>query len=110
MTQFSPAVLAHVLANAPALATGAIDYDHLLRGELGQIDFYDSRQHLAMLPGSALAQRVRDRAGGLAARGLGHGDRVLMVAANNEDYLTTLLAVLLLGAVPCAVAPPPTPS
>lgn len=110
MTPFSPAVLEHIAANAPALATGAIDYDLLLRGELGQIDFYDSRRHLATVPGSALAQRVRDRAGVLAARGLGHGDRVLMVAANNEDYLTTLLAVLLLGAVPCAVAPPPTPS
>ncbi len=110
MTPFTPAVLAHISANAPALATGAIDYDLLLRGELGQIDFYDSRRHLATVPGPALAQRVRDRAGALAARGLGHGDRVLMVAANTEDYFTTLLAVLLLGAVPCAVAPAPTPS
>lgn len=110
MSPFPPAVLAHVVSNAPALATGAIDYDLLLRGEIGQLDFYDSREHLATLPGSALAQRVRNRAGGLASRGLGHGDRVLMVAANTEDYLTTLLAVLLLGAVPCAVAPPPTPS
>ncbi len=110
MTPFTPAVLAHIAANAPALATGAVDYDLLLRGELGQIDFYDSRDHLATVPGPVLAQRVRGRAGALADSGLGHGDRVLMVAANNEDYLTTLLAVLLIGAVPCAVAPPPTPS
>ena len=110
MTLFTPAVRAHVLANAPALATGSVDYDVMLRGELGYLDFYDSRDHLATVPGPVLAQRVRGRAGALADRGLGHGDRVLMVAANNEDYLTTLLAVLLLGAVPCAVAPPPTPS
>jgi acyl-CoA synthetase (AMP-forming)/AMP-acid ligase II len=33
-----------------------------------------------------------------------------MIAVSDEEYLTTLLAVLLLGAVPCAIAPPPTPS
>lgn len=32
-----------------------------------------------------------------------------MVANNTEEYLATLLAVLLLGAVPCAVAPPTAP-
>jgi len=104
------AVLAHVTGQAPALSGGAVHYSRLLDGELGQIDFYDSRRHLLAVPGSTLAQRVRSRAGALAQNGLGVGDRVVMVSANTEDYLTTLLAVLLIGAVPCAVAPPPTPA
>ncbi len=33
-----------------------------------------------------------------------------MVSVNDPHYISTLLAVLLLGAVPCAIAPPPTPS
>lgn len=107
---FSPAVLAHVRANAPALAAGVVDYHRLLTEYRGQVDFFDSREHLAALPGPVLADNVRVRAGTLAAHGVGPADRIVMVAANDERYLTTLLAVLLLGAVPCAVAPPPTPS
>lgn len=107
---FSPAVLAHVRANAPALANGVVDYPRLLREYPGQVDFFDSREHLVSLPGSVLADNVRVRAGALAAHGVGPADRIVMVAANDERHLTTLLAVLLLGAVPCAVAPPPTPS
>ncbi|HPZ93697.1 MAG TPA: AMP-binding protein [Mycobacterium sp.] len=107
---FSAPVLAHVRANAPALASGVVDYDRLLTDYSGQVDFFDSREHLGSLPGSALAAKVRARAGALAARGVGPADRIVMVAANDERYLTTLLAVLLLGAVPCAVAPPTTPT
>ncbi len=109
MTPFPAAIQAHIAANAPALASGAVDYGLLIGGRLGQLDFYDSRRHLASISGPALAQRVRGRAGALDRNGLGVGDRVLMVAANTEEYLVTLLAVLLLGAVPCAVAPPTTP-
>ena len=110
MSPFSPVVLAHVRANAPALAAGVLDYPRLL-GEYGaQFDFYDSRRHLAALPGPELTEKIRARAGVLAARGLDAGDRILMVANSTEAYLTTLLAALLLGAVPCAVAPPPAPS
>ncbi|MGH3726085.1 MAG: AMP-binding protein [Mycobacterium sp.] len=97
-------------ANAPAMATGVIDYTVLLRSDLEQIDFYDSRVHLRALSGTNLVHTIRIRAGALAARGLRRGDRVAMVAVSDEEYLTTLLAVLLLGAVPCAIAPPPTPS
>lgn len=107
---FSPAVLAHVQVNAPALTSGAIDYGQLLEDYPAQLDFYDSRAHLASLPGPTLARKVRTRAGALDAQGIGPADRIVMVAANDERYITTLLAVLLLGAVPCAVAPPPTPS
>ncbi|MEC4841562.1 AMP-binding protein [Mycobacteroides chelonae] len=97
-------------ANAPALAPGAIDYAALLRSDLEQIDFYDSRRHLYTLTAVDLVHATRIRAAALAARGLRRGDRVAMIAVSDEEYLTTLLAVLLLGAVPCAIAPPPTPS
>ncbi|MCB0923685.1 MAG: AMP-binding protein [Mycobacterium sp.] len=97
-------------SNAPALAAGVVDYDRLLRDYQGWIDFFDSRDHLATLPGSALAGKVYDRARALAEHDLGPGDRIVMVATNDEQYLTTLLAVFLLGGVPCAVAPPPAPS
>lgn len=106
---FTTDVLAHVRAHAPALADGAVDYPQALRDYSGHLDFYDSRDHLASLPGGVLADRVAVRAGTLTARGLLRGERVVMVAANDERYLTTLLAVLLIGAVPCAVAAPPTP-
>lgn len=104
------AISRHVRANAPALAPGAIDYAALLRSELEQIDFYDSRRHLYTLTAVDLVHATRIRAAALAARGLRRGDRVAMIAVSDEEYLTTLLAVLLLGAVPCAIAPPPTPS
>lgn len=95
--------------DAPALGT-AIDYPALLAGHLEPIDFYDSRRHLDTLAGPVFAAGVALRAGVLNARGLRRGDRIALVANNTEDYLTTLLAVLLLGAVPCAIAPPPAPA
>ncbi|VAZ81383.1 Putative ligase [Mycobacterium persicum] len=110
MSVFSPDVLAHVRANAPAMSSGAIDYTRLLQQGLQQIDFYGTREHLATLPGDALVHRVLVHAGALAASGLSRGDRIVMVSANTEQYLATLLAALLIGALPCAVAPPPTPS
>lgn len=100
----------HVEANAPAMASGAIDYPALLRLGLEQVDFYDSRRHMYALPGADLVTAIRIRASALTNRGLRRGDRVAMIAASDEEYLATLLAVLLLGAVPCAIAPPPTPS
>lgn len=110
MTPFTAAVQRHVEANAPALAAGVLDYGRLLETGLPAIDFYDSRRHRAEITGSELAQRVRVRAGVLAGAGLGLRDRVVLVAGNDEQYLSTLLATLLLGALPCAVAPPPAPS
>ena len=77
MSIFSARVLRHAEANAPALVTGAVDYSTLLRQGLPQVDFYDSRRHLGALTGPALAERVLIRAGALAARGLGRGDRIV---------------------------------
>ncbi len=96
--------------DAPALSAGAIDYPVLLAGYRGAIDLYDSRRHLDTVAGQTFADGVAAMAGALATRGLRRGDRIVLVANNTEQYLTTVLAVLLLGAVPCAVAPPPTPS
>lgn len=100
----------HVEINAPAMRSGAIDYPGLLRAGLEELDFYDSRRHLYTLAGADLVVDIRIRAAALRERGLRRGDRVAMTAASDEEYLATLLAVLLLGAVPCAIAPPPTPS
>lgn len=92
------------------MSSGAIDYSLLLQHDLPQIDFYGTREHLATLAGQALVDKVLVRAGALAANGLRRGDRIVMVSANTEQYLATLLAALLIGALPCAIAPPPTPS
>ncbi len=110
MTPFSPTLRAYVAEHAPAVASGAVDYTLLLRDYRAQFDFYDSRNHLATLPGVRLTEAVTVRAGALAARGVGPADRVVMIATSTAEYVTTLLAVLMLGAVPCAVAAPPTPS
>lgn len=110
MSIFSAAVRRHVESHAPALRTEAVNYVALLEHGLPQIDFYDSRRYLGALTGAELADQVRSRAAALTARGLARGDRVVMVANNTEEYIATLLAVLLLGAVPCAVAPPPAPT
>lgn len=110
MTTLSPALSAYVRTHAPAVAGGAVDYGRLIRDYSANLDFYDSREHLATLTGPALADGVRIRAGALTARGIRRGDRIVMLAANTEEYVATLLAVLLLGAVPCAVAVPPAPS
>ncbi len=110
MNPFSEEVLAHVRANAPALAAGVLDYGGLLDDCGARFDFFDSRGHLATVPGPEFADKARARAGAGAARGVVAGDRILMVANNTEEYLSTLLGALLLGAVPCAVAPPPAQS
>ncbi|MCW1931757.1 class I adenylate-forming enzyme family protein [Pararhodobacter zhoushanensis] len=48
---------------------------------------------------AGLAQRVRQRAGTLAARGVAPGDRVVLWAANDPAYLVSLYALWWLGAV-----------
>lgn len=95
---------------ASVIAAGAIDYAQLLEQNLGDLDIFDHRNHVGNVTGADLAERVTRRAGALQAKGVRRGDRIVMVATNTESYLTTLLAVLALGAIPCAVAPPPAPS
>ena len=46
-----------------------------------------------------LAARVRSAAGGLAARGIGHGDRVLVHGRNSAALFETMWATWMLGAV-----------
>ena len=110
MSVFSPAVHDHVSSAAPALESGAVDYRRLLGGDLAPLDFYDARGHLGTVGGGDLVAGVLARAAALRDRGVRRGDRILLVANTSEEYLTTLLASLLIGAVPCSVAPPPTPS
>lgn len=96
--------------SAPVIATGVIDYGLLLQQDLGDLDIFDHRDHVGSVAGATLTERIAHRAGVLQARGVGRGDRIVMVATNTETYLATLLAVLALGAIPCAIAPPPAPS
>jgi fatty-acyl-CoA synthase len=46
-----------------------------------------------------IASRVRAAAGGLRARGVEHGDRVLVHARNSIDYIETMFACWMAGAV-----------
>ncbi len=96
--------------DTPALSGGAIDYRTVLTDYSGRIDFYDSRGHVKTLGGQEVSHGAVATAGVLAARGLRRADRVVLLTDNTGEYLRTLLAVLLLGAVPCAVAPPPAPT
>lgn len=52
---------------------------------------------------AAVARRI---AGGLAASGVGHDDRVVIVEPTGPDFVATLYGVMLAGAIPCPVAPP----
>ncbi|MFD1939798.1 AMP-binding protein [Nonomuraea mangrovi] len=52
---------------------------------------------------AGLARRI---AGGLSASGVGHDDRVVIVEPTGPDFVATLYAVMLAGAIPCPVAPP----
>lgn len=52
----------------------------------------------------ALADVVRRTAGGLAARGIGPGDRVLLRLGNSADFPILFFAANALGAVPVAVS------
>ncbi len=55
---------------------------------------------------AALWRTACELAAGLAACGVGKGDRVILMLPTDQDYMQTLCAALLLGAVPCSVASP----
>jgi long-chain acyl-CoA synthetase len=63
-------------------------------GERDHIVFGDRRTTFA-----ELEERVARLAGGLAARGVGHGDRVAILAANHPAWVETLWATTRLGAI-----------
>ncbi|MEU5881886.1 AMP-dependent synthetase/ligase [Spirillospora sp. NPDC047279] len=50
-----------------------------------------------------LAARVRDLAAGLAARGLGHGDRLALMLTNRPEFHLADTAAMHLGAVPFSI-------
>ncbi|WP_433213812.1 AMP-binding protein [Microtetraspora malaysiensis] len=45
-------------------------------------------------------------AGGLAAAGVRHDERVVIIERTGPDFVATLYGVMLAGAIPCPVAPP----
>jgi long-chain acyl-CoA synthetase len=69
-----------------ASVTRYADRDHVVFGE--------QRTTFAQLEG-----RVAALAGGLARRGIGHGDRVAILAANHPAWVETLWATTRLGAI-----------
>lgn len=53
-----------------------------------------------------LARFARQVAGGVAAAGVGHDDRVLVAERSGPEFVAALYGVMLAGAIPCPVAPP----
>ncbi|MFB9235720.1 AMP-binding protein [Plantactinospora siamensis] len=53
-----------------------------------------------------LAAYARRIAGGIAAAGVRHDDRVLLIERAGPDFVAALYGIMLAGAVPCPVAPP----
>ncbi|MFI6599331.1 AMP-binding protein [Nonomuraea sp. NPDC050536] len=53
-----------------------------------------------------LATLTRKIAGGLAAAGVRHDDRVVIIERTGPDFVATLYGIMLAGAIPCPVAPP----
>jgi acyl-CoA synthetase (AMP-forming)/AMP-acid ligase II len=58
------------------------------------------------LPYEELAGLARRIAGGIAAAGVRHDDRVLVVERTGPEFVAALCGVMLAGAIPCPVAPP----
>jgi acyl-CoA synthetase (AMP-forming)/AMP-acid ligase II len=52
---------------------------------------------------AAFARRI---AGGIAASGVRHDDRVLVIERTGPEFVAALYGVMLAGAIPCPVAPP----
>jgi acyl-CoA synthetase (AMP-forming)/AMP-acid ligase II len=55
---------------------------------------------------SDLAEFARGIAGGIAASGVRHDDRVLVIERTGPEFVAVLYGVMLAGAIPCPVAPP----
>ncbi|GAA3348230.1 hypothetical protein GCM10020358_65910 [Amorphoplanes nipponensis] len=53
---------------------------------------------------AAFARRI---AGGIIAAGVRHDDRVLVIERTGPEFVAALYGVMLAGAIPCPVAPPP---
>lgn len=110
MNTLSPALQQYVSTNAPALVDATVNYAELLRGDFASIDMYDNRGRTATISPHQFTSDVLTRASALTNMGLNSGDRVVLLAVNTEYYLATVLAVLAIGAIPCAVAPPTQPT
>lgn len=93
---------------APASAD-TLDYSRMDTGDPTPFGVLSTRGLERETTLGALAQRALTLGAGLAHHRLGAGDRVLLVLPTGTDYLTTLLACLMRGVVPCTVAVPSTP-
>ena len=76
-----------VFAATVARSPGKVALRHKVGGKYADITF------------SELAERMRNVASGLAARGVGKGDRVALLSENRPEWAVADLAILALGAV-----------
>lgn len=77
-------------------------------GNTHGIVFSDSQGNEQRLTYSALWQAARTTAHGLRARGVQQGDRVLLLLPTSQEYVITLFAAIIIGAIPSTVATPTT--
>lgn len=70
--------------------------------------FDDGAGTATSLPFPALDERTAEAAAGLAAQGIGQGDRVGLVLVDPEEFVVLFLAAVRLGAAPVPLYPPRT--
>ncbi len=68
--------------------------------------FVDGAERETFLSWEELAERASATAGGLAARGVGAGDRVALVFPTGEEFFAAFFGTLFAGAVPVPLYPP----
>ncbi|MEM8930078.1 MAG: AMP-binding protein, partial [Acidobacteriota bacterium] len=68
--------------------------------------FLDRRERATFFGWSTLRERAERLAAGLAAHGIGHGDRVGLVFPTGPEFIDSLFACQRLGAVPVPLYPP----
>ncbi|GLW90136.1 AMP-binding protein [Actinokineospora globicatena] len=87
-----------------------VDYRALGRTTRSRVGLLDSVSPLAATTGQDLFDDARAVAGALAERGLGPGDRAVLVVPTGLDHLVVLVGCLLAGVAPCTVAAPTNPA
>jgi fatty-acyl-CoA synthase len=102
-------------STSPGLATRRSDFDticealdYAARGETG-FNFFTARGELAqVLTYRELRERARDFAQGLVRLGLAKGDRVLLIADTDPDFMVAFCGCQYAGVLPVPVALPMT--
>jgi fatty-acyl-CoA synthase len=94
-------------SGTPATVTAAIPAA-ARRWPANGFRFDDGAGTVTSLPFPALDERTAQAAAGLAAQGIGRGDRVGLVLVEPEEFVVLFLAAVRLGAAPVPLYPPRT--